>query len=342
MQRALEIARVRRGDKVSSNYFERRTGFSLNTAFLIEKGRVYRRVGRPPNILDEETLELLNDILRSSGPNVGLPSLRALLPWASKAALERRLRKYKQLHRRRRTSILYSLNWTLPGAVWAADLSHAPRNVDSGGPFILAVRDLASGYTVAWTPIPRGTGEEVSRVMTRLFRRHSAPVVLKTDNGSCFISRVFRELLGSFKVAHLRSPRAWPEYNGACEAGIGALRETTESVSASRGDFYRWTLESLEEARERLNDRPRPRKGMWTAADLWTRRRKLSLTRKVFQRELRIRTERSRLRAGDSGWRVARLRRKAIEGALRCFGWLRVRRRVVKARCEDVVPTSYL
>ena len=341
LTRACNLARRRRGAEVSTRYLERRTGFRRKTLGLLRKGGLPRRIGRPISVLDEETLDLLDDLLRSMGPDVGLPALRELLPGTSRAALERHLRGYRKAHRGRRSSILYSLSWTRPGSVWAADLSHPPRRLDGGARALLAVRDLASGYTVAWCALPRGSGEEVETAMRRLFRRHGAPLVLKTDNGSCFVSDVHRDLLDHFDVTPLRSPRAWPQYNGACEAGIGALRESTEIVAAQRDEVRTWTLESLEEARERMNGRPRSSKGRRTAAALWAGRPKLRRHRRAFQQELRLRAERAGLLPKGSARRRARRRRKAIEGALRRCGLLRIRRRVVRARCLRPGPTSY-
>lgn len=122
---------------------------------------------------------------------------------------------------------------------------------------VLAVRDLASGYTIAWAPLPSGSADEVVRVVGQLFMRYGPPLVFKSDNGSCFVAGKCQALLALHGVAHLRSPRAWPQYNGACEAGIGLLRALTESIAASGGRTDRWTHEDLELARERANSVPR-------------------------------------------------------------------------------------
>lgn len=206
---------------------------------------------------------------------------------------------------------------------------------------VLAVRDLASGYTIAWTALPCGSAKEVARALGRLFRRHSPPLVHKSDNGSCFVGAEFRALLARHRVVHLRSPRAWPQFNGACEAGIGLLRVLTDSVSAASGRTDRWTLEDLEMARERANGVPRYRGAELIPARLdWNRRRRIA---PASRRRLRTAIE-SRvidLKKGDPCHyrHRARLRRRAIQDALVRMGILDVRWRWVRARVRG--PGKY-
>lgn len=273
------------------------------------------------------TRELVDDVLRAFGPDVGVPTLRALVPWAARSALQRHLHLYRLAHRRRRRARLHQLFWRRPGAVWAADLAEAP-----GGRPILAVRDLASRCTLAWTALASGTAGEVGRALRELFRRHGAPLVLKSDSGSCFVAARVRGLLSRFGVAHLRSPRSWPAYNGACEAGIGVLRALTETAAAGR---RRWTLEDLEDARARSNELVRRRGGAsFRAAAEWERRRRIGVReRKRFRVALLRRM--AQLRREDPPCHARareRLRRKSIERTLRGLRYLRITSRWVRAR----------
>jgi hypothetical protein len=198
----------------------------------------------------------------------------------------------------------------------------------------LAVRDLSSRNTVEYLALRRGTGPGVLAVLKRLFLRFGAPLVLKSDNGSCFVAAGVRGLLARFGVVHLRSPRAWPQYNGACEAGIGLLRALSDAAAASRGDPDSWTMEDLEEARARANDLVRRGDGpRATARELWKRRKRPTRTdrrrfRVALDRELR------QLAKRDPAPRRhrARIRRKAIQQVLVDLGHLEVRSGWVRAR----------
>ena len=53
--------------------------------------------------------------------------------------------------------MLETLHWNVSGAVWAIDHSEPPRPIDGLYTQILAVRDLASGLQLAWTPVADAT-----------------------------------------------------------------------------------------------------------------------------------------------------------------------------------------
>lgn len=293
-----------------------------------------RQLGRPRLALGVESEDFLLEILRSVGPDLGIPTLRGLMPGAPPAALEREVLAYRRSHRRRRRARLYRLLWDCPGSVWATDLAHPPRPVDGWGRTVLAVRDLASGQTLAWMPLARGTAEEVARAVGRLFRRHTAPIVMKSDNGSCFIGPRFRTLLARSGVVHLRSPRAWPQFNGACEAGIGLLRTLTDVLAAGRGRHDLWTQEDLEGARERANHFPRYRGTTLVASkEAWRRRKRVRPDeRKRFR--LALGRALSEIKKADPrhGHLRLRLRRKAIQQALVDLDYLTIRSGWVRAR----------
>ena len=79
-------------------------------------------------------------------------------------------------------------------------------------PYMLAVRDLASGMMLAWDPLPSLTEEVTGAALARLFALHGAPLILKVDNGSAFRALAFQELLQAHAVIPLYSPPACPGY----------------------------------------------------------------------------------------------------------------------------------
>ena len=284
--------------------------------------------------MDPETGEFLHELLRSVGPDIGIPTLRGLLPEAARGALERHLRRYRLDHRRRRRARLYQLTWRHPGAVWAIDLADPVEPVDGHGRAVLAVRDLASRSTVGWIALPRGSCREVSDAIERLMRRNGAPLVLKSDNGSAFTGSAFKSTLARFGVVHLRSPRAWPQYNGACEAGIGVLKALTDTAAAGRGEPDHWTTDDLEEARGRANDLSRRIGARFvTAREEWTRRHRHWRRGRLLLKEV-IATRWSALRKSDPNphRHRSRIRRKAIQEALVELGHLEIESRWVRAR----------
>lgn len=278
----------------------------------------------------------------SAGPDIGIPTLRAMMPEAPRGALERHLREYRLGHRRRRRARLYQVTWPRPGSVWAVDLADPPSLVDGTGRCLLAVRDLASRYSIAWISLPRGNAPSISLALRRLFRRHGAPLVLKSDNGSSFLAPDTRLTLARHGVVHLRSPREWPQYNGACEAGIGVLKALTSTAAATRGEPDCWTSDDLEEARARANELSR-RIGnrQVSAAHEWAHRKRVTARlRRRLARLMERELKQSRSSQQDTGSHRARLLRKAIQESLLRMGLLEITSRWVRARSRAAEPSS--
>jgi transposase InsO family protein len=223
--------------------------------------------GRPPKQSDFRDRHEVLEVYHEVGPHVGLPTLRTAFPTMSRGELsdlQGRYRRYILATHRRSVE---RLCWTLAGRVWAMDHAQPPEPIDGRFPRLLAVRDLASGMQLAWLPVEDETAETTAAVLTLLFTQHGPPLVLKSDNGSPFISHLLYELLERWQVVPLFSPLQMPEYNGACEAGNGTLKERTswlairmaENLDASSPPSAPlWTSEVVEAARRQANEFSRP------------------------------------------------------------------------------------
>ena len=122
----------------------------------------------------------------------------------------------------------------------------------------MAVRDLASGMQLLWLPVPEATATTTTAALLSLFMLYGAPLVLKLDNGSPFVAGVTRALLAQWQVIPLYSPPGRPQYNGAIEAGIGALKVRTHYQAVRQGQPGEWTLADAEAARQQANTLGRP------------------------------------------------------------------------------------
>jgi transposase InsO family protein len=208
-----------------------------------------RPVVRPAAAARQEVLTKLAEW----GPRVGVARLRAAFPAVARAELADLRDRYRRVAQDRRRGRLARLTWTRPGAVWAADFSRPPAAVEGRYPRLLSVRDLASGVQLAWQPAAGETAAAACAVLAGLFREHGAPLVLKADNGSAFGSAALRGLLSRHGVQGLYSPPYLPRYNGAAEAGVGALKGRTEAQALARGAPGDWTWEDAEAARQEAN-----------------------------------------------------------------------------------------
>jgi transposase InsO family protein len=165
---------------------------------------------------------------------------------------------YRRVYQHDHRLVVEELQWTAPGLVWAVDHTQPPQPIDGVYSQVLAVRDLASGLQLAWTPVIDATADRVLVVLSTLFAMHGPPLVLKSDNGSAFLSDRWEDLLKLWRIAPLLSPPRTPRYNGACEAGIGAAKIRTAYLAARHGRAGRWTCDDLEAARQWANEHHYP------------------------------------------------------------------------------------
>jgi len=214
-----------------------------------------RPTARSPLPQRQQVLACLAEV----GPGVGVPSLCACFPLLSRAELTELLARYRRAWRRRHGVVLHRLHWTQPGSVWAMDFACAPRPVEGLYPYLLAVRDLASGQQLCWLPLPQATGAAVAGTLGSLFAEHGPPLVLKSDNGSAFYAGVVQQVVEDAGVIGLYSPPARPQYNGGIEAAIGMLKARTECQAVLAGHPGEWSWLDVEAARQQANTTARPR-----------------------------------------------------------------------------------
>ena len=138
------------------------------------------------------------------------------------------------------------------------DHSEPKHPIDGVYPYLLAVRDLASGRQLAWHPVQTVSAEETLSVLDELIREHGAPLVLKSDNGSAFIAELLRGTMNEHDIAQLFSPPRRPSYNGAVERSNGVLKTYTHQHALTEGHPFRWTSDDLQHAMLLANTISRP------------------------------------------------------------------------------------
>jgi transposase InsO family protein len=220
-----------------------------------------------------EVIALLNEL----GPALGLPTLQACFPHMARAELADLLGRYRRAWRRRYQQALHVLDWRTAGTVWAMDFAEAPQPIDGLYPYLLAVRDLASGQQLLWLPVRHPTAEETIAALEPLLVGHGAPLVLKTDNGPAFCAAATLAFLASWHVLPLFSPPYTPQYNGAIEAGIGSLKTRTERHASRSGRPTEWNCDDVAAAQAEANATARPKGPSGpTPEELWAARRPVS------------------------------------------------------------------
>ena len=296
-------------------------------------------LGRPPRRAPREQRLAVLAGLRER-PWASLSNLQTRFPALTRAELDDLRRRYGRVLRRRYHETMAVLHWQTPGRVWAMDFAEPAElggteclpPVDGLYAYLLAVRDLASGYILAWLPVPDMTAATLLPVLEQLFARHGPPLVLKMDNGSAFRADATKAFLTHQGVIPLFSPPHWPRYNGAIEAGIGSLKMRTDRQAATRARLDAWTADDLAAAVLEANTLARYQGR--TPTDAWRTRKPVTpaereaVSLEVEQQRMLARPEKNvPMDAPPDHWRDSALDRLAIPRALVEHGHLVFRRR---------------
>jgi transposase InsO family protein len=213
-----------------------------------------RPLGRPCRRSNPQVRQEAVELMRAVGPGITAVAVQAAFPELARREAENLRNRFRRLWQIDHRELMHVLHWHHPKAVWAMDHCGPLPAIDGRWPYILAVRDLASGCQLAWLPVLAETAETTIDALQWLFLEHGPPLVLKSDNGSGFISAAMLRFLDRWQVRPLFSPPRTPEYNGACEAGNGALKIHTHEETARQGRAGQWTADDLETARRMANE----------------------------------------------------------------------------------------
>ena len=241
----------------------RRLGLSASSLFRWvrrwqEDRMTLRPRGRPVEDLDRDTRAGILAVFSLMGPHATLAALRDLFPGVAPGALESLLERCRSVYRRRSRRLVHTLRWTRPGTVWATDFTEPPAPIDGQYRCLLLVRDLASGRQLLALPCHGEGAGVVVAALRFLFLLYGAPLVLKMDNGSAFISGEVEALLREHGVFALFSPPGTPAYNGSVEAGIGSLEVRAFYESARHDRPGEWTCDDVAAACRQANETAHP------------------------------------------------------------------------------------
>jgi transposase InsO family protein len=211
--------------------------------------------GRPHHAPSVERARDVQELLEECRGRLGLPALKGIFLDIPRNDLTEIRKQYLAEHE----PSIEHLIWTRPGSVWAADFTEPDLPIDGIYPYILSIRDLASTYQLLALPVIHCFATVTIACLSYLFAAFGPALVFKSDNGSPLVAGEVQEILAVAGVTSLPSPPMTPRYNGAIEAGIGALKTRTLLIAASHGRSDQWTCDDVEAARLEANDQARPR-----------------------------------------------------------------------------------
>ncbi len=123
-----------------------------------------------------------------------------------------------------------------PNERWGTDLMYL--RIGAGQYYLVTFLDEYSRYLVHWELLTDMGGVSVGlAAQTALDKEKNswkgtktAPPEIRSDNGSCYVSREFREVLAQNGLSHQRIKPHCPEENGLVERSNRTLREALEET----------------------------------------------------------------------------------------------------------------
>lgn len=293
--------------------------------------------GRPREEPSRDDRVRLIGLLWVLGVRTGYATIRPYFPRVSRRELRSLLARTRRAWKRLEKKGSLALRWMLAGTVWAIDFTQPPTPVEGRYERVLLVRDLSSGMALLALPCEDETAATAVAALRSLFLEHGAPLVLKMDNGSAFVSEELAALLDAFGVTALFSPPYWPAYNGAIEAGVGSIKTRCHHRAAREGRAGRWTCDDVEGARLEANETGRPSGALGPVPrERWDLRERVGLDeRDLFRQAVERAVAEERSRRGFDRERepskdeLASVRRAGIARALAERGYLEFRTRRV-------------
>lgn len=231
-----------------------------------------KELGRPAQIEATWKREEILCWLAMWGPGIGVPSLQQVFPHVARAELEELIRSNMDAYKTWGARLVRVLRWTRTGAVWAMDYTQPPKPLEGIYKYVLVVRDLASGAILWAMGVREATADATLLALRTLINWYGLPLLIKSDNGSHFTATEVRQFLQAWDILALYSPPGTPEYNGACEAGIGSLTTRAYHEAARHDRPEHWTCDDMELARHLFNDTPNPWRNGMTPDRIWERR----------------------------------------------------------------------
>ena len=88
----------------------------------------------------------------------------------------------------------------------------------------LALGDYFSKFLIVRT-LPSSTSSAVCKEISNFFTEFGKPYIIRSDNGPCYGSKEFKELMEIFQVQHVTSSPHFPQSNGFTEAMVKRVKK---------------------------------------------------------------------------------------------------------------------
>ena len=101
----------------------------------------------------------------------------------------------------------------------------------------LLIVDYTSRYPVVWK-LTSMTGQHIASHFKAICSEYGWPDTLVSDNGLCYISEVFTNLMTQYNVNHITSSPHYPQSNGLAEKYVQIVKNLFHKAKEEGKDLY--------------------------------------------------------------------------------------------------------
>ena len=175
-------------------------------------------------------------------------------------------RERKQIDERRKSN-RQNTDVIMKNAYWVQDGTHVGR-IERKSIEAQVIKDRGTLQTLAIKTGKAATAKDVTTIFKEVKKERGLPLVIGTDNGSCYCNKEVQDYLREEKVVHLLSLPRTPQHNAAAEIAIRELKEGTVLGKGVALDDTLGPHALLVRSAQRLNARLRGSKKLKSANEL--------------------------------------------------------------------------
>ena len=141
--------------------------------------------------------------------------------------------KYSNAKKKQGTNL--SLGHEIPLFPWtklATDLFHF-----EGDSYLLLV-DYTSHFPIV-CKLKSMTGQHIADHFKQIFAENGWPDMIVSDNGPCYTSEIFKELMKEYQVNHITSSPHYPQSNGLAEKYIQIVKNLFHKAKEEGQDLHK-------------------------------------------------------------------------------------------------------
>ena len=106
--------------------------------------------------------------------------------------------------------------------------------------YFLVLGDYLSKYLIV-RKLPSSTSSAVCKEISNIITEFGKPYIIRNDNGPCYTSKEFKELMELLQIQHITSSPHFPQSNGFAEAMVKIAKKLMDCSTLQEKPWNFWS-----------------------------------------------------------------------------------------------------